>query len=184
MGMPVILFIALGLAMDAFTVAVASGLALEPLRARKALKIALFFGGFQALMPLLGWLAGLGLEELISGLDHWVAFGLLGFIGCRMIYGAIRATPRRAADPLNLPTLLGLSIATSIDALAVGLSFAFLRASILTPAIVIGAVTFLLAFLGVFLGHRLGRLFEREAEALGGLILIGIGLKILLEHLA
>lgn len=182
--MLVILSIAFGLAMDAFAVAVTSGLTLAPLRLESALKIALFFGGFQALMPLLGWLAGLGLEELISGFDHWVAFGLLGFIGCRMIYDALRAGPRRAVDPLNLLTLLGLSIATSIDALVVGLSFALLQIPILTPAIVIGSVTFLLAFLGVLLGHRLGRLFEREAEVLGGLILIGIGLKILLEHLA
>ncbi|MGQ9601656.1 MAG: manganese efflux pump MntP [Candidatus Bipolaricaulia bacterium] len=182
--MLVILFIALGLAMDAFAVAVTSGLALEQLRFRAALKIALFFGGFQALMPLCGWLAGLGLSKFISGFDHWVAFGLLGFIGCKMIYEALRATPRRATDPLNLYTLLGLSIATSIDALAVGLSFALLEIPIVTPAIVIGSVTFLLAFLGVFLGHRLGRLFQRKAELLGGLILIGIGLKILLEHLA
>lgn len=181
--MLVILLIALGLAMDTFAVAVASGVTLERLQVKSALKIALFFGAFQALMPLLGWLAGLGLEELISGFDHWVAFGLLGFIGCRMIYGAIRAMPRRAVDPLNLPTLLALSLATSIDALAVGLSFAFLGIFIVTPALVIGGVTFLLAFSGVFLGQRLGRLFERQAEALGGLILIGIGLKVLLEHL-
>lgn len=179
-----ILLIALGLAMDAFAVAVANGVTLERFRLESALKIALFFGGFQALMPLLGWLAGLGLRELISGFDHWVAFGLLGSIGCKMIYGALRTGPRRAVDPPGLSMLLVLSLATSIDALAVGLSFAFLGVAILAPAVVIGGVTFLLAFSGVFLGQRLGRLFEREAEALGGLILIGIGLKILLEHLA
>lgn len=136
-----ILLIALGLAMDAFAVAVANGVTLERFRLESALKIALFFGGFQALMPLLGWLAGLGLRELISGFDHWVAFGLLGSIGCKMIYGALRTGPRRAVVPPGLSMLLVLSLATSIDALAVGLSFAFLGVAILAPAVVIGGVT-------------------------------------------
>lgn len=179
-----IALVALGLAADAFAVSVASGVTIRQLRIGHALKIAAFFGSFQAIMPLVGWLAGLSLAYLISGLDHWIAFGLLAFIGSKMVYESVRMGSReRTPDPLNVYVLLMLSVATSIDALAVGISFAFLSVTIITPVIVIGAVTFGLSFLGVYVGDRLGHFFERRIETVGGLILIGIGAKILIEHL-
>jgi putative Mn2+ efflux pump MntP len=135
-------------------------------------------------MPLVGWLAGLSLTEYISGIDHWIAFALLTFIGCKMIYESTRLKPNeKNINPLNFYVLLLLSIATSIDALAVGVSFAFLQVAIATPIIIIGTITFALSFLGVFIGDISGYLFENKIEIAGGLILIGIGTKILLEHL-
>lgn len=179
-----ILFIAFGLAMDAFAVAIASGIATKRMTVNNVLKIAASFGAFQMLMPMIGWLAGLSLADVISGFDHWVAFALLGIIGCKMVYESLRLGPGdEAANPLNAYTLLVLSIATSIDALAVGVSFAFLTVSIAAPVVVIGAVTFAMSFAGVYIGGRFGHFFERKIQVLGGLVLIGIGIKILLEHL-
>lgn len=175
---------AFGLAMDAFAVSIASGITIKHLRINNALKIALFFGSFQAAMPLIGWLVGLSLRNFISGVDHWIAFGLLSLIGCKMIYEAIKMeSVEREIDPLNIYVLLILSVATSIDALVVGLSFAFLNIFIVTPLIVIGIITFLLSFLGTFIGNRLGYIVEKKIEIAGGLVLIGIGTKILIEHL-
>ena len=177
-----LLFIAFGLAMDAFAVSVANGTATKRLKTNNALKMAMFFGSFQAFMPAIGWFLGLGLIDFISGVDHWIAFGLLSLIGSKMIYGSVKKETRpREIASLNLGVLLALSIATSIDALAVGLSFAFLKISITIPIIVIGTVTFLLSFLGVWVGNKLGHFFEKIGTA-GGLILIGIGIKILIEH--
>ncbi len=180
-----VFFIALGLAMDAFAVSVASGTTIKQLKTSQAVKIALAFGLFQALMPVVGWLGGLLFREYLAALDHWVAFLLLFFIGCKMIYeGALTGDEKIKKDPLNLYVLLLLSIATSIDALAVGLSLSLLRVDLVFPVIVIGVVTLFLSFIGVFIGNRMGHLFENKLELLGGLILIGIGLKILTEHLA
>jgi putative Mn2+ efflux pump MntP len=134
-------------------------------------------------MPVLGWLAGLSFIELISGFDHWLAFGLLAFIGGRMIYSARAASKEEKETKLTASVLLILSIATSIDALAVGLSFSLLRISITIPVIIIGVVTFLLSFAGFCFGNKLGQLFEREVRVVGGIVLIIIGIKILLEHL-
>ncbi len=179
-----LLLIAFGLAMDAFAVSISNGTTIKHQRTNHALRIGIFFGSFQALMPLIGWSAGLNLRDLISGVDHWIAFGLLTFIGCKMIYESKKMDAReKEAKPLNRPTLLMLSIATSIDALAVGISFAFLQISIVTPILVIGVVTFALSFLGVLTGSKIGHFFEKKIEILGGLILIGIGVKILIEHL-
>ncbi len=184
MDIVTIIFIAFGLAMDAFAVSITSGLTIKHLRINNALKIAIFFGSFQAVMPVIGWLAGLSLRDFIAGVDHWIAFGLLSFIGCKMIYESIKIkSSKKEINPLNVYVLLMLSIATSIDALAIGVSFAFLKISIATPIIVIGAVTFLLSFLGVFVGNRFGHFFESKIEIVGGFILIGIGIKILIEHL-
>ena len=170
--------------MDAFAVSITSGITIQQLKINNALRIAFFFGAFQAIMPLVGWLAGLGLRSLISNVDHWIAFGLLSFIGCKMIYEAVTIqSEEKAINPLNVYVLLMLSIATSIDALAVGVSFAFLNIAIVTPILVIGTITFILSFLGVFIGDRIGHLFENKIEIIGGLILIGIGLKILVEDL-
>jgi putative Mn2+ efflux pump MntP len=179
-----IILIALGLAMDAFAVSVTSGITIKHLKINHAVTIALFFGSFQALMPVVGWAAGLSVRDFIADIDHWMAFGLLSFIGCKMIYEAIKVqSDEEEIDPLNIYMLLMLSIATSIDALAVGISFAFLEISIVTPVMVIGTVTFILSLLGVLVGDKIGHVFENKIEILGGIILIGIGVKILYEHL-
>jgi putative Mn2+ efflux pump MntP len=179
-----LLLIAFGLSMDAFAVSITSGITIKDQKLNHALRIGLFFGSFQALMPLIGWLAGLSLRDLISGVDHWVAFGLLSLIGGKMVYEATKIGSKdKEANPLSLFVLLILSVATSIDALAVGLSFAFLKISVATPVIVIGLVTFVLSFFGVLVGNRLGHFFEKKMEIIGGLVLIGIGVRILIEHL-
>ncbi|HCE97552.1 MAG: hypothetical protein A2X34_10110 [Elusimicrobia bacterium GWC2_51_8] len=183
-----ILFIALGLSMDAFAVAVAGGATMKKLHIPRALKMGFFFGGFQVIMPALGWLAGFRLKNYISGFDHWVAFGLLGFIGGKMIYESFEMEEEQNCagkpSPFDTGTLTMLSIATSIDALAVGLTFSMLTVSIAGPALIIGLVTFIVSIFGVALGSKVGHFFEKRIEALGGLILIAIGLKILFEHLA
>lgn len=178
------LFIAFGLAMDAFAVSITSGIAIKHLKIHHALRISGSFGLFQAFMPLIGWLAGLSLMNYISGVDHWIAFGLLAFIGSKMIYESISLEKtEKETNPLNIYVLLMLSIATSIDALAVGVSFAFLQIAIVTSVIIIGTITFALSFLGVFAGGKFGHIFENKIEIAGGLVLIAIGTKILLEHL-
>jgi putative Mn2+ efflux pump MntP len=179
------LAIAFGLAMDAFAVSVAGGTGAGELRIRKAVKMATSFGAFQTFMPVIGWLAGTGLLCYISSFDHWIAFGLLTFVGCKMIYEATRAqSENKKTDYANNHVLLMLSVATSIDALAVGLAFAFLEASILPSVALIGIITFLLSLTGSHMGSRLGHLTGSKIEVLGGLILITLGLKIVLEHLA
>lgn len=179
-----ILFIAVGLAMDAFAVSVANGVAVKRQRIQHALTIALFFGLFQGIMPIIGWMAGTGFRSLISGIDHWIAFGLLTFVGGKMIYESTKLERTTANNGLpSLSVLLLLSVATSIDALAIGLSFAFLKIEIITPAVIIGLITFTLSLAGVFVGQRLGHFLERKIEIVGGIILIGIGFKILIEHL-
>lgn len=173
-----------GLAMDAFAVSIASGFTIHRLRVRYALRIAFFFGAFQALMPIVGWLAGLSVREYISAFDHWIAFGLLVFVGGKMIYEAnFMDGGDDKKDPLNITMLLLLSIATSIDALAVGLTLSFIKVDIFTPAIIIGIVTFAFSFAGVYIGDRFGHFLESKIEILGGIVLIGIGIKILLDHL-
>lgn len=183
-----VLFLALGLAMDAFAVAVASGATMKRLHLPDALKMGLFFGGFQALMPVIGWLAGLGMKDFISGVDHWIAFGLLVIVGGKMLYEAIKLKEEEGcagdkACPFNTGTLTVLAIATSIDALAVGLTFSLLSVSIAAPVIIIGVVTFFLSVAGVTLGTKGGHYFEHKMEAAGGIILILIGTRILLKHL-
>jgi putative Mn2+ efflux pump MntP len=178
-----IIFIAVGLAMDAFAVSIAGGVAIKQLKIRNALKIALFFGGFQAIMPVLGWLAGLSVKGVLERFDHWIVFGLLTLIGCKMIYESFKLEPSRHEEKyLQVTILLLLSIATSIDALAVGISFALMEVSIINPVLIIGIITFLLSYMGVYIGNRLGHLFENRMEIAGGCILIGMGLKILLQH--
>jgi len=182
MSISYIFLIAVGLSMDALVVAIACGLAGR--RFQQALKIAVFFGLFQALMPMAGWLAGVSLRGLIAGLDHWVAFGLLAVIGGKMIVESFKEKDAaRPAGSLTLPVLLMLSVATSIDALAVGLSLALLKSPIVGPALLIGVVTFSISLLGGLIGSRLGHHCGRRIEALGGLILVGIGVKILITHL-
>lgn len=179
-----IVLIAFGLAMDAFAVSVARGIAMVRFHFVQAMMIAFFFGLFQAIMPIGGWFSGMYLRQLISGIDHWVAFSLLCIIGFKMIYDAVRhGHNTTVSKPLNFLVLLGLSIATSIDAFAVGMSLSFLTTPIVFPAIIIGSITCALSLSGVFAGNRLGHFFERKIELLGGILLILIGVKIVLEHL-
>lgn len=180
-----IFLIAVGLAMDAFAVAVACGLAARPIRTSYAFRIAFFFGAFQTFMPVIGWSAGVSLRLVIAAFDHWIAFVLLFAIGCKMIYESFGKEKKSSCgNAVSLGGLLVLSLATSIDALAVGISFAFLKETIILPSLVIGSVTFALCFAGVWLGNRFGHVFENKLEMAGGLILIGIALKILFSHLA
>jgi len=177
-------FIALGLSMDAFAVSVTEGLSVREKRMKSCLRIGFCFGGFQALMPVVGWLAGLRLEKWITSFDHWVAFGLLAFVGIRMIVGSYATeSKKKNGARLGNAELLMLGVATSIDALAVGLSFAFLKVAIIWPAVFIGLVTFSLSSVGVLLGRKIGAHAQGHLERLGGVILIAIGLKILVEHL-
>lgn len=185
MGFMELFLIALGLSMDAFAVAVCKGLTMQRMNWKRASVIALFFGGFQALMPLIGWLLGRQFEQYITAVDHWIAFGLLVIIGGRMIWGAIRDGAEEAAceDGLNLRELLVLAVATSIDALAVGITLAFLQVQILPSVSMIGVTTFALSLAGVAIGQRFGNWLSKKAQITGGIVLIVIGLKILLEHL-
>jgi len=178
-----LVLIALGLAMDSFSVAVANGLASRKFKSAEALEIAAFFGFFQAAMPVMGWYAGISLLELISEFDHWVAFALLVFIGSKMIYESARNEANSFVNSPSRKVLLTLSIATSIDALAVGLSLSFLQTQIIVPAILTGVITFSLSLFGVYIGGRFGRVLKNRVESVGGLILVAIGAKILLEHL-
>ena len=177
--------VAVGLAMDAFAVSVAAGLAIPRVTARHVFRAAFHFGLFQALMPILGWLAGSSFSGYLAAWDHWIAMGLLGFIGGRMLWEARSAEASRAcSDPTRGWSLVTLSVATSIDALAVGLGLAVLRVPIWTPALVIGLVTAALSALGVLFGARLGSQWGRRAQVVGGLVLIAIGVRILATHLA
>lgn len=170
--------------MDAFAVAIAGGVIIQRQHLSHALRFGIYFGLFQMVMPILGWAAGRTFAPLIGSVDHWVAFILLTFIGGRMVREAFEMDYiERSENCFTAYVLLGLAVATSIDALIVGLSFAFLNVDVITPAIMIGAVTFTLSFLGVLIGQKVGHLFEKKMEVVGGLVLIGIGLKILIEHL-
>lgn len=181
-----LLVIAVGLAMDAFAVSITSGCLTKRLRVRRALRTALFFGGFQALMPIIGYVAGSLFAGYISHIDHWIAFILLSFIGIKMI-GESTFLKKENEEPEenteSLMVLLTLAVATSIDALAVGITFSLLDVQIIFCAAMIGIVTFVLSLLGVFAGYRFGSLFSDKIEIFGGAVLIGIGLKILAEHL-
>ncbi len=178
----------IGLSMDAFAVAICKGLGMRKVNYKQMLLIALFFGGFQALMPLLGWLLGRQFEQYITSVDHWIAFALLVLIGANMLREARKGDDTTDAEtvydaPLPLGQLLLMAIATSIDALAVGISFAFLGVNIWLAIAVIGTTTFLISAAGVFIGNRFGNRYEKRATIAGGIILILLGIKILLEHL-
>ena len=178
----------IGLSMDAFAVAICKGLGMRKVNYKQMLLIALFFGGFQALMPLLGWLLGRQFEQYITSVDHWIAFALLVLIGANMLREARKGDDTTDAEtvydaPLPLWQLLLMAIATSIDALAVGISFAFLGVNIWLAIAIIGTTTFLISAAGVFIGNRFGNRYEKRATIAGGIILILLGVKILLEHL-
>jgi putative Mn2+ efflux pump MntP len=185
MNLPVVIGLAVGLSMDAVAVSIASGAAYRELKVRHALRMALFFGGFQALMPLAGWAGGVLLKGVIGRYDHWLAFFLLAMIGGKMIYEAFKLEEagRSDAGPAQLAVVFMLAVATSIDALAVGVTLPLLTDSVWSAAALIGAVTFGLSLAGVYLGKASGHIFEKKMEIVGGLVLIAIGLKTLLWHL-
>jgi len=179
-----LLLIAVGLSMDAFAVSVVSGTLIRQMRIHHALLIATFFGGFQAAMPLAGWALGRSALGWLGTCSAWIAFGLLVFVGMKMIAETLwKGGQKIDRDPLNVYVLFLLALATSIDAFAVGLSLALLKVAILTPIIIIGTTTFVFSFAGTYIGEVFGHVFEKKVEIVGGVILIGIGVKILLEHL-
>jgi putative Mn2+ efflux pump MntP len=179
--------IAAGLSMDALSVSVANGFMIRQLRFGHAFRIAFFFGFFQFFMPIVGWAAGRYFHSYIRSFDHWIAFGLLLFIGVKMIVESRSLDPEDPACEsrtcMHFPTLLLMSVATSVDALAVGISFAVLEMGILYPVVIIGALTFAVCIAGIYIGNKVGHLFENKLEVAGGIIIIGIGVKILVEHL-
>jgi manganese efflux pump family protein len=180
-----VILIAVGLGMDTFAISIVAGSVHRTLRLSHALRMASLFGGFQVAMPIIGFLAGRSLEAHISPYDHWVAFGILLVVGSRMIWESARVdgTLGKGMDPSKLMVLLPLAVATSIDALAVGVTLSLVSKSIILTAFFIGWVTFALSYAGVVIGKRFGHFFESKIEIIGGLILIGIGLKILIQHL-
>lgn len=177
-----IILVAVSLAMDCLAVSIAGGALVEKPRLKNALKIGAFFGLFQTIMPIIGWALGYGFRNLISSFDHWIAFGLLFIIGARMIYESFKKDSGKR-DILNNHTLLLLAIATSIDALIAGMSLAFIGIPLIYSVLVIGAFAFVLSVTGYFTGHKIGTLIGSKMEIAGGVILIGIGTKILIEHL-
>ena len=177
-----------GLSMDAFAVSVCKGLGMRKLDKKQALIIGLYFGGFQALMPLIGWLLGSQFQQDITSIDHWIAFILLGFIGGKMMVEAVREwneeeTVEVMDAPIDHKNMFVLAVATSIDALAVGITFAFLNTPIIEAITIIGITTMVLSIIGVIVGNFFGSRYKSKAEFIGGLILVLLGLKILLEHL-
>ena len=182
MGILELFLIGIGLSMDAFAVAVCKGLGMRRINKGQAAVVALFFGGFQALMPLIGWTLGRQFAVYIIRVDHWISFLLLTYLGGKMVWEALRGE-ESVSTRFDLRELFLLAVATSIDALAVGITFAFLRVEILSAIAVIGCTTFVLSLLGVVVGNRFGSRYQQRAEITGGAILILIGLKILLEHL-
>lgn len=187
MGFVELFLIGVGLSMDAFAVSVCKGLNMRgKVNFKHAGIIALFFGGFQALMPLIGYFLGIGFEKYITKIDHWIAFVLLGFIGGKMVIEAIKewnAEDKQEEDKLDIKELFILAVATSIDALAVGITFAFLNVNIWSAISIIGVTTFILSLIGVVIGNKFGSKYKSKAELAGGIILVLMGVKILLEHL-
>ncbi|MBQ1353656.1 MAG: manganese efflux pump [Ruminococcus sp.] len=175
--------IAVGLSMDAFAVSICKGLSVRRLKPRHNLICGLYFGGFQALMPVIGWLLGRQFESLIKSIDHWIAFALLVLIGANMIREAVKNEEENLNDSFSPKTMLPLAVATSIDALAVGVTFAFLDVSIVPAVSMIGATTFILSAVGVKIGNVFGAKYKSKAELVGGIVLVAMGIKILIEHL-
>ena len=184
-----LLLMGVGLAMDAFAVSVCKGLSLKKLNKKQAVVIGLYFGGFQALMPLVGWVLGSQFQQYITNIDHWIAFVLLGFIGGKMVIEAVKEWNEEDIvevkdQPLDHKNMFMLAIATSIDALAVGITFAFLETPIIEAITIIGITTMIISIIGVVVGNFFGGKYKHKAELVGGVILILLGLKILIEHLS
>jgi len=183
MGELEVLLISIGLAMDAFAVSICKGLSMKRMSWKKAIIVGIYFGIFQALMPAIGYFLGATFEDFVTKIDHWIAFGLLVFIGANMLKEAFAKDAENHNDSVDFKTMVVLAIATSIDALAIGITFAFLKVNLILATLMIGIVTFIICVIGVKIGNKFGDKYERKAETVGGLILILMGIKILLEHL-
>lgn len=183
MGIGELLILAVGVSMDALAVAICKGLSIQKLKLRHMLIVGAWFGVFQALMPTIGWLLGSAFSDLVTAVDHWIAFVLLAIIGGNMIRESLNKDEDECDPSLSFFTMLMLAVATSIDALALGVTFAFLKVNILAAVLAIGLCTFVISTIGVKIGNVFGVRFKSKAELLGGAVLILIGLKILLEHL-
>ncbi len=183
MGLLELFVIAVGLSMDAFAVSICKGLSVRELKPKHALTVGVYFGGFQMLMPLIGFALGVRFQSFITSIDHWIAFVLLGLIGANMIRESREQDEEHLSDSFSFGAMLPLAVATSIDALAVGVTFAFLQVSILPAVCFIGATTFILSCIGIRIGHVFGLKYKSRAELFGGAVLILMGTKILLEHL-
>lgn len=175
--------IAIGLAMDAFSVAICKGLSMKKLELKKAIIVGLYFGIFQGVMPIIGFLLGNTFAETIEKFDHWIAFVLLGIIGINMIREAFDKDDCDANDKVDFRSMIWLAIATSIDALTVGITFSFLKVNIWFAALLIGIITYVLSVVGVMIGNKFGAKYKGKAEVTGGIILVLMGIKILVEHL-
>ena len=183
MNLVSIIGIAIGLSMDAFAVAISKGMCTKQNILKVGLQLGFWFGLFQSIMPLLGWSIGIYFQDLISSIDHWIAFILLVYIGYKLIKESMDDNDENKNDDISIKTVILLAIATSIDALAVGVSFAFLKVNILYAIVIIGLITFLLIILATYIGKKMGTYMQKYAGISGGVILIFIGLKILIEHL-
>lgn len=184
MNIAEILLIAVGLSMDSLAVSIAAGIVMDKFKIRNILRIAFFMAIFQGVMPFLGWLAGTSFSNQIKDYDHWIAFVLLTLLGAKMIKEGLSGNDEDTDfDPTKIITIISLAFATSIDALAVGVSFAFLNIKVALPIVIIGVTTFIFSFLGAAFGTKFGNKYNLPMEIIGGIILIGIGLKILIEHL-
>ena len=178
-----LIVIAAGLSMDAFAVSICKGLSVRRLRPRHNIICGVYFGGFQALMPVAGWLLGRQFESLIKSIDHWIAFALLVLIGANMIREAVKNEEENLNDSFSPKTMLPRAVATSIDALAVGVTFAFLDVAIVPAVSIIGVTTFIFSVAGVKIGNVFGAKYKSKAELVGGIVLVAMGIKILIEHL-
>ena len=183
MGIFDLIVIAIGLSMDAFSVSICKGLSVQKIRPKHVMAVGLYFGGFQALMPLIGYALGKQFESMITSIDHWIAFVLLAIIGGNMIREAVSGDDEKADDSFSFKTMLPLAIATSIDALAIGVTFAFLQVNIILAVLLIGITTFIFSAVGLKIGNLFGTKYKSKAEIAGGVILILLGVKILIEHL-
>lgn len=183
MGTIELLLLSVGLAMDAFAVSICKGISMKKMNWKKALIIGLYFGGFQALMPVIGYFLGTAFESIITNIDHWVAFILLGIIGGNMIKESFEDESDSCNDDVGFKTMVILAIATSIDALAVGITFAFLKVNLIAAISMIGVITLALSVIGTKIGNKFGNKYKNKAELVGGIILVLLGIKILLEHL-
>ncbi len=184
MGIVELILLSIGLGMDAFAVSICKGISMKKMDWKKAIIIGLYFGGFQALMPVIGYFLGSAFESIITNIDHWIAFVLLGIIGAKMIKDSLGLeNNENINDDVDVKSMVILAIATSIDALAVGITFAFLKVNLLLAITFIGIITFVLSVIVTKIGNRFGDKYENTAELFGGIILILLGLKILLEHL-
>lgn len=183
MGILEIVLLGIGLAMDAFAVSICKGLSMKKMNWKNAMIIAFYFGVFQAIMPAIGYFLGTTFESFVTAVDHWIAFILLSFIGGNMIKESFNSEDEDKNDRVDFKTMIVLAIATSIDALAVGITFAFFDVNVIVAVSIIGVITFFISLLGVKVGNKFGDKYQNKAELMGGILLVLLGIKILVEHL-